>query len=619
MALIGRFLFILAVALAPAAAAAQPAKTQNARPATVQVPTLDEDGIEAWSEKLDRYASVLTDTIRAWPNVLRYMSSFNFRTGPTGKEDSVYHLYELDPERFAAAVARARELAREAPAMPELDRAAEAFAQAIEGMPAVFNEAAAYYGSGEEYRFDRLEKGKALHPRIMAAIEPYLATLPPFLFRAGQTRRALNGQELAMLERRDGKALRWHMRRLHEAGLDAAVHIPTGPRGSFNTAGFEAALKTYAEAVAAFRAWRQSPAGQDDVAAVSRFDLDAPESFLRKLREFPQAYRLRERVNVQWELLVLGAMSDYHDFWAATLKPIQHLRETRRSVVAMKSMPAAKIDVPRLAPDRLEAWREKISRYLRVLTETNSGIDAWHRYRDWVDLKRGPTGRERSVGGLAEIDRGRFAAALAGARRLAATEPRIEALDRLALAYADAAEGIVEIVNEANAYYQRRDHTTDKLAAGKALHPKLMAAFEPFLAARGALSETVQNVRASLDAQWIAVIEARDGRTRDWHRERILLLGREVNDSIAGSASRDLAAFDAALARFAEAVKDLDDDAAHREVQGGELASRARAYLGAVRDYRGKLGQPGRHPSLIDGERSSLGLQYSIMVGVAER
>ncbi len=611
-----RLLAILAFALAPLPLSAQDAKPQN--PPTVQVPSLDEDGIEAWSEKLDRYASVLTDTVRAWTNVLRYMSSFNFKTGPTGKEDSVYHLLELDKERFAAAAKTARELAKEGPAMPEVDRAAEAFAAAIESMPAVMNEAAAYYGSSEDYKEDRLAKGKELHPRMMGVIEPYLATWRPFLFQVNQARRALNPQELALLERRDGKMLRWQMRRLLDSGFDVAVYLPIGPRGNFNAQGFDAALKKYGDSVTAFRQWRQTAAGKQDSEGASSFDLDRPERYLRQLRDLRDAYRVRERVNVQWELLVLSSMSDYHDFWAATLKPIEHLRETRKSVVTMKTMPAASVAVPALDADQLEAWREKITMYHHVLIETNSGISAWNRYQDWVDLKRGPTGRERSVGGLYEVNREKFAEALKGARELARMEPKIAALDGLVVTYADAAEGIVDIANEAHAYYQRRDYMSDKLAGGKALHPKLMAAFEPFLAARSALSETISKTRATLDEQWIAVIEKRDGRTRDWHRERILLLARKVNEGLPRSGG-DVAAFDAALASFGDAVKELDAAASRGQVQGGELASRARSYLGAVRDYRAKLGRSGQHPAIIDSERSSIGLQYNILVGMADR
>ena len=49
------------------------------------------------------------------------------------------------------------------------------------------------------------------------------------------------------------------------------------------------------------------------------------------------------------------------------------------------------------------------------------------------------------------------------------------------------------------------------------------------------------------------------------------------------------------------------------------IASRARSYLGAVRDYREKVGKPGQHPMMVESDRHSLGLQYSIFQGMASR
>ena len=43
------------------------------------------------------------------------------------------------------------------------------------------------------------------------------------------------------------------------------------------------------------------------------------------------------------------------------------------------------------------------------------------------------------------------------------------------------------------------------------------------------------------------------------------------------------------------------------------------AFLGAVRDYRAKLGRSGQHPAIMDSERSSIGLQYNILVGMSDR
>jgi Protein of unknown function (DUF3829) len=614
---VGARVLAVLIVLAPLAALAQ----QAANPPTVQVPTLDDEGIEAWSEKLDQYATVHVDTIRAWTNVLRYMSSFNFRTGPTGNERSVYELIGLDAERVAAAAKLARELAKADPPIPEVDRAAEAFASAVERMPAIFNEAAAYYGSSGLYKADRLARGKILHPAIMAAIEPYLQTHRPFLFQVNQARRALNRQEFAMLERRGDIGLRWHMRRLLETGFDAAVHIPTGPRGNVDIAAFERATGAFGEQVMAFQTYRESEQGKQATEGVSSIDLDRPEGYLRDLRRLAEAYRMRDRVPLQWELLVLPSQSEYHRFWGATLAPIQHARDTYRPpAVAMKSLPVPTISIPDLEPRELRQWRQKAEGYFKLLVETSAGITAWNTYQDWVrDPRKGPTGREKNIRGLSNIDRRKFATAIAEARRLMERDPAVPALDDLAKTYAADTEALAPVVSEAEAYYQRRDYLSDGLAGGRAFHPKLMEVFEPFRASREALSETIKQMRAALDVQQIAQTEKREGRSKNWHRERILLAGRQVRDALPPGRGADLGDFDAAVSRYVEVLKEFDSAVSSGAFEGGELATYVRRYLGNLRDFRENYTKKDRPAALIDSSIDDLKLQYSLLTGMADR
>jgi hypothetical protein len=319
---------LLTVILLPLAAAAQP---RPADPPTVTIPTLDDAAIGAWSEKLDRYATVHTRTIRAWSNILRYTAALGLREWRTTGPRDAPPLLNLDADGFAAAARLARELAPAAPAMREVDRAATPFADALERLPAAFNDAVAYYGSSHQYETDNFARGPALHARITAAVEPYLATHRPFLFQVNQARSALDRQEMAMLERLGDRGLAWHMRRLLRAALEATAHLPTyGRRDSqIDLTSFDAAIRRYAELV---EAWRASP---EKARAVERTradprcprpDVDAPERFVVTLRDWREAYVKRQQVPVLWELRVRDSMMDYHDFWAKTLVAVQYDR-----------------------------------------------------------------------------------------------------------------------------------------------------------------------------------------------------------------------------------------------------------------------------------------------------
>lgn len=327
MGVMVRALGMLVITLAPIAAAAQP---RAADPPTVQIPTLSDADINAWSDKLDRYATVHTRTIRAWGNILRYAAALGLREWRTGRRDSPA-LLDLDADGFAAAARLARDLAGQAPAMAEVDRAAVPFAAAIESLPGVFNEAAHYYSRTGDYEADKFARGQLMHPRIVAAVEPYLATHRPFLFQVNQARWSLDRQELAMLERRGATGLTWHMRRLMRAAFDASVHLPTYGRADsqIDLAAFDKAISTYADRV---NALRSSPVGRPaegrmaDGRRCPSPDLQAPERYLVTLRDLREAYVIRQRVPLMWELRVRDSQLDYHDFWARTLEAIHYDR-----------------------------------------------------------------------------------------------------------------------------------------------------------------------------------------------------------------------------------------------------------------------------------------------------
>jgi hypothetical protein len=86
--------------------------------------------------------------------------------GPTGKEELVYGLYTLqDNRRCREAVQRAASLP---PVDAALEQAAANFVQTLMAAEAVVKEADSYY-SLEDYKDDRMQKGKTLHPRLVAA------------------------------------------------------------------------------------------------------------------------------------------------------------------------------------------------------------------------------------------------------------------------------------------------------------------------------------------------------------------------------------------------------------------------------------------------------------------
>src|SRR5262245_37570738 len=131
------------------------ARAQGGLPQITLPANLDADAIERYTEKLDAYARLLAGTSRTVTVALRYLKSFDLKTGPTGNERSTYDLLELSASQYEDVIRAARAAAAEEPAIAELDQAALAYADAVSTNPAVLNEAAHYYSSARAYELDR--------------------------------------------------------------------------------------------------------------------------------------------------------------------------------------------------------------------------------------------------------------------------------------------------------------------------------------------------------------------------------------------------------------------------------------------------------------------------------
>ena len=222
-----------------AGAAAEPA---------VEIPAkLDGPAIQLYSEKLDAYARLVAGTARLVTDAMRYMGSFDLKKGPTGKERSVYELVDIDADLVAEVIKGARDAAETEPAIPALDKAALAYADAIAGAPGVFNEAAGYYSSDQAYVADHLKRGKALHPGIAGTINQLFGALPALIKSLRSAREQLDAQEIALLQDAPGMEARLFARQLVQTGYAAGVSIPSNPKAPLDTTAFDAAIARYAE------------------------------------------------------------------------------------------------------------------------------------------------------------------------------------------------------------------------------------------------------------------------------------------------------------------------------------------------------------------------------------
>src|SRR5689334_8182133 len=160
----------------------------------------------------------------------------------------------------------------------------------------------------------------------------------------------------------------------------------------------------------------------------------------------------------------------------------------------------------------LDKWIAKNNAYVKLLNESLRARDSWNRYLSWVNLQRGPTGKERIIYGLYSVSASSAKESIAAARKAADSEPAAPALDAAAKELAVTFEAVFPIMNEANDYYYRKDYMSDNAAGAKRLHSQLVPAARAFMAARDKMENLQEDLKDKLDGLELTRIEKTEGK-----------------------------------------------------------------------------------------------------------
>ncbi|MCC6643449.1 YiiG family protein [Candidatus Peregrinibacteria bacterium] len=135
---------------------------------------------------------------------------------------------------------------------------------------------------------------------------------------------------------------------------------------------------------------------------------------------------------------------------------------------------------------------KKLNAYVGLLNNVSERVnDSYDRYLSWADYQNGPTGQERNIYGLYELND--YSNDFEKADQALALQPEHE-LDKIVRDYIAAYKEVEPLNEEAYNYYDQKDYLDDNMAKGKELHPKLVAAFDKFQAASDQLSAEYEKV-----------------------------------------------------------------------------------------------------------------------------
>ncbi|KRE00433.1 hypothetical protein ASE63_09245 [Bosea sp. Root381] len=240
----------------------------------------------------------------------------------------------------------------------------------------------------------------------------------------------------------------------------------------------------------------------------------------------------------------------------------------------------------------LQAAIAKSNAYTALMNRTLRAIQSWDRYVSWVDLKKGPTGKERLIGyGMYSLYD--VAGEIKKAEEAAASEPALPEIDDTVRRYTKAYQELAPLITRAERYYERKDYRDDNAAEGQKLHVAMVPAAKTFLAERATLDSQMRVYKKGLDARELAAVEKLEGRSARWQVRNIMIQARAVIDMMPSNENPivDLKAFDAAVADYAGAVREMDRFKESEPKGVPMLESQASSWLGRVRDFREKLGK----------------------------
>lgn len=176
-----------------------------------------------------------------------------------------------------------------------------------------------------------------------------------------------------------------------------------------------------------------------------------------------------------------------------------------------------------------QAALQKANVYIETAKMTERAVESWDRYASWVNMKAGPTGKERYISyGMYELYDS--AGLLKEARAAAGTEPSVPKLDAAVTRYIDAYEALAPIMNQATAYYDRKGYEADKAAEGQVLHKRMVPLATAFLAERDAMMPELRAFVRDVEQQEVAAMEARDGRSAAWQVSQVMHAANRVVD-----------------------------------------------------------------------------------------
>jgi hypothetical protein len=270
-----------------------------------------------------------------------------------------------------------------------------------------------------------------------------------------------------------------------------------------------------------------------------------------------------------------------------------------------------------LPEDKFKALVEKAALYTKALSATRTVQKSYDHYAAWVDIKIGPTGKERSIDGVPDI--GALPEITDAAAKGPGMWPPLGGVDGMAQKLAQATTALAPLIKSASDYYAQRQYKNDGAKRGQELHAQMLPLFEQFFAAELAMRREFSAVFEDIERRYLAQIEKEHGKNYEWHLRSFLLAAKTLADLLpnhADAAMIEGARYKARFANLQAAYTLFTQYCVEHpaEVQKAVLSTSLEDFFAATRTLRGVLDAPKPDRLVYLAKVNDLAAKYEALV-----
>jgi hypothetical protein len=271
-----------------------------------------------------------------------------------------------------------------------------------------------------------------------------------------------------------------------------------------------------------------------------------------------------------------------------------------------------------LPDDKFKSLVDKTALYTKALAAARTVQKSYDRYAAWVDMKTGPTGKEKTIDGLPDIAGALQQIADAGSNGPGMWPP-LPAVDAMAQKLAQVTTTLGPLVKSASDYYAQRQFKSDGAKRGQELHGQLVAMFEQFFTCELGLRRDLGTVLEDIERRNLARIEKEQGQNYEWHLRSFLFAAKTVADLLPNhvdAAMIEGARFKTRFANLQAAYGAFTQYCLQHpaEVQKAVLATSLDDFFAATRMLRGILEAPKPDRQVYIAKVNDLAAKYDALV-----